>query len=41
MSPLAGGMILVAGIAGVSPLAVVKRTAPAMLVMVTTLYFLS
>lgn len=41
MSPLAGGMILVAGIAGVSPLAVAKRTAPAMLCAVVLLYFLT
>lgn len=41
MSPLAGGMILVAGIAGVTPLAVAKRTAPAMLCAVVLLYFLT
>lgn len=41
MSPLAGGMILVAGIAGVSPLDVVKRTAPAMIAMAAALYALT
>lgn len=41
MSPLAGGMILVAGIAGVSPLDVVKRTAPAMIAMTAALYALT
>lgn len=40
-SPLAGGMILVAGIAGVSPMAVVKRTAPVMVVLLAVLYVLS
>ena len=40
-SPLAGGMILVAGIAGVSPIDVVKRTAPVMFVLLMTLFFLS
>lgn len=39
-SPLAGGIILLSGIAGVSPVEVVKRTAPAAVVMVLTLYFL-
>lgn len=39
-SPLAGGMILIAGVAGVNPMEVVKRTAPAMLVGLVTLYFI-
>ena len=39
-SPLAGGIILLSGIAGVSPVEVVKRTAPAAVVMVLTLSFL-
>ncbi len=39
-SPLCGGLILVAGIAGVEPLEIVKRTAPVMLVMVLAAYFL-
>lgn len=39
-SPLAGGMILVAGIAGVSPIAIVKRTAPVMVVALIALYFM-
>ena len=39
-SPLAGGIILLSGIAGVSPVEVVKRTAPAAVVMVICLYFL-
>ncbi len=38
-SPLAGGVILVAGIAGVNPLDIIKRTAPIMLVMVIGAYF--
>jgi DcuC family C4-dicarboxylate transporter len=39
-SPLAGGIILLSGIAGVSPVEVVKRTAPAAAVMLATLYFI-
>ena len=39
-SPLCGGLILVAGIASVEPLEIVKRTAPVMLVMVLAAYFL-
>ncbi len=39
-SPIAGGMILVAGIAGVSPVDIVKRTAPVMLVALVLLYIL-
>ncbi len=35
-SPLCGGLILAAGIAGVSPIEVAKRTAPVMLVLLTT-----
>lgn len=38
-SPLAGGLILVAGIAGVNPLEIVKRTIPVMLVMLLGAYF--
>lgn len=38
-SPLCGGLILVAGIAGVSPIDIVKRTAPVMLVMLIAAYF--
>lgn len=38
-SPLAGGLILVAGIAAVNPLDIVKRTAPIMAVMVVAAYF--
>ena len=37
MSPVAGVVIVVSGIAKVSPLDVVKRTAPAMIVGVITL----
>ena len=37
-SPLAGGLILAAGIAGVNPLEIVKRTAPAMFVTMIVLY---
>ncbi len=37
MSPVAGVVIVVSGIANVSPLDVVKRTAPAMIVAVITL----
>lgn len=39
-SPLCGGLILVAGIASVNPMEVVKRSAPVMLVMVFAAYFL-
>lgn len=38
-SPLCGGLILVAGIAGVNPMEIVKRTFPVMLVMVVGAYF--
>lgn len=38
-SPLCGGLILVAGIAGVNPLEIVKRSAPIMAVMVLVAYF--
>jgi DcuC family C4-dicarboxylate transporter len=38
-SPLAGGIILVSGVAMVSPVEVVKRTAPAAVVMLIGLYF--
>ncbi len=38
-SPLCGGLILVAGIAGVSPIDIVKRSAPVMLVMLASAYF--
>lgn len=37
-SPLCGGLILVAGIAAVEPLEIVKRTAPVMLLMVVAAY---
>ena len=40
-SPLAGGMILVAGIAGVNPMDIVKRTAPAMVAALIVLYFIA
>ncbi len=40
-SPLCGGLILVAGIAGVNPMDVVRRTAPAMLVCLIVLYVMS
>ncbi len=40
-SPLAGGMILVAGVAGVSPIEIVKRTAPVMFAALIVLYALS
>ena len=40
-SPLAGGMIVAAGIAGVSPIEVVKRTAPVMLLALVVLYVIS
>ncbi|WP_286314395.1 C4-dicarboxylate transporter DcuC [Turicimonas muris] len=39
-SPLAGGIILLSGIAAVSPVEVVKRTAPAAVVMLISVYFL-
>ena len=38
-SPLAGGLILVAGIAGVNPIDIVKRTAPAMIITLIGIYF--
>lgn len=38
-SPLCGGLILVAGIAGVNPIDIVKRSAPVMLVMLIAAYF--
>lgn len=38
-SPLAGGLILVAGIAGVSPIDIVKRTTPAMIITLIGIYF--
>lgn len=38
-SPLCGGLILVASIAGVNPVEIVKRTLPVMLVMVAAAYF--
>lgn len=38
-SPLAGGIIVLAGIANVSPVEIVKRTAPAAVVMLVGLYF--
>lgn len=39
-SPLAGGVILVAGMAGVNPMEVVKRSAPIMLCVLFAAYFL-
>ena len=39
-SPLAAGVILIAGIAGASPLDVVKRSIPVMLCTIGALYFL-
>lgn len=39
-SPLCGGLILVAGIAGVNPIDIVKRSAPVMLVMLIAAYFI-
>ena len=39
-SPLAGGIILLSGSAAVSPVEVVKRTAPAAVVMLISVYFL-
>ena len=38
-SPLAGGMIIVAGIAGVEPMEIVKRTAPVMLLLLAVTFF--
>lgn len=40
-SPLAGGMIIAAGLAGVSPFAIVKRTAPVMFILLVGVYFIS
>ncbi len=40
-SPLAGGLILLSGIAGVSPMDVVKRTAPVGFTLLIILYFIS
>lgn len=40
-SPLAGGIILISGIAGVSPMEVVKRTAAPMFVLLVILFFLT
>lgn len=40
-SPLCGGLILAAGIAGVSPMEVVRRTAPPMFVLLLVLYAIS
>ena len=39
-SPLAGGMIIAAGLAGVSPFEIVKRTAPVMLLCLIGVYIL-
>lgn len=39
-SPLCGGLIIVAGIAAVNPMEVVKRSAPVMFIMVCAAYFL-
>ena len=39
-SPLAGGMIIAAGLAGVSPFEIVKRTAPVMFMWLVGVYFL-
>lgn len=39
-SPLCGGLILVAGIASVNPMEIVKRSAPVMLLMVLAAYWL-
>lgn len=39
-SPLAGGVILVAGMAGVNPMEVVKRSAPVMVCLLFAAYFL-
>ena len=40
-SPLAGGVILLAGMAGVSPIDVVKRTIPAALILLVFAYFVA
>lgn len=40
-SPLAGGVILISGIAGVSPIEVVKRTAAPMFALLVILFFLT
>ena len=40
-SPLAGGMILVAGVAGVNPMEIVKRSAPAVFTCLVVLYFIA
>ena len=40
-SPLAGGMIIAAGIAGVSPFEIAKRTAPVMLILLIGVYAFS
>ena len=39
-SPLDGGVILVAGMAGVNPMEVVKRSAPVMVCLLFAAYFL-
>lgn len=39
-SPLCGGLILTAGLAGVNPLEIVKRTLPAMLITLIAAYFI-
>lgn len=39
-SPLAGGLILIAGVAGVSPIDVVKRSAPVMFITLLIFFFL-
>ncbi len=39
-SPLAAGVIIIAGIAGASPLEVIKRSAPVALATIATLYFI-
>ncbi|MDL2059362.1 C4-dicarboxylate transporter DcuC [Mesosutterella sp. AGMB02718] len=41
MSPLCGGLILVAGVAGVSPMDIVRRTAPVMTILLIVLYVIS
>jgi len=40
-SPLAGGIIVLSGIAMVSPVELIKRTAPAAVIMLIGLYFLT
>ncbi|WP_275114229.1 hypothetical protein [Sutterella massiliensis] len=40
-SPLTGGMIIAAGIAGVSPFEIAKRTAPVMLILLIGVYIFS